>query len=181
MAKLLYSATMSLDGFIAGPGGDMSWLTEYIGPNPAVDALIGDIGALLVGNRTFRGDDPYRGVEEKEGKPFGGGWSGPQFVLTHNPPDTAVPGVTFVTDLVSGVAAAKAAAGDKYVNVLGASVAMQCIDAGVLDEIFVCIAPVMLGDGVPLFHHSGGGRVRLERISLGEAPLATNLWMRVVR
>jgi dihydrofolate reductase len=93
-------------------------------------------------------------------------------VLTHNPPETAVPGATFVTDLDSGVAAAQAAAGDKYVNVLGASVALQCIDAGVLDEVFVCIAPVMLGDGVPLFHRPGGGaRVRLERISVGEAPL----------
>src|SRR6266545_2921054 len=85
MAKMLYSATMSLDGFIAGPGGDMSWLTEHIGPNPMVDELIGRIGALLVGNRTFRGDDPYKGTN-KDGKPFGGGWSGPQFVLTHPSP-----------------------------------------------------------------------------------------------
>src|ERR1700704_2509701 len=103
MGKLLYSATMSLDGFIAGPGGDMSWMTEHLGPNPAVDELIGEIGALLVGNRTFRGDDPYKGVEEREGKPFGGGWTGPQFVLTHHTPDTAVPGVTFVNDLETGV------------------------------------------------------------------------------
>jgi riboflavin biosynthesis pyrimidine reductase len=73
MGKLLYSATMSLDGFIAGPGGDMSWLTEHLGPNATVDEVIGKIGALLVGNRTFRGDDPYKGVEAKEGKPFGGG------------------------------------------------------------------------------------------------------------
>jgi hypothetical protein len=34
MGKVLYSATMSLDGFIAGPGDDMSWLTEYLGPTP---------------------------------------------------------------------------------------------------------------------------------------------------
>jgi riboflavin biosynthesis pyrimidine reductase len=59
MGKVLYSVTMSLDGFIAGPGGDMSWLTEHLGPNPMVDEVIGKIGALLVGNRTFRGDDPY--------------------------------------------------------------------------------------------------------------------------
>ncbi len=52
MAKVLFSATMSLDGFIAGPGGDMSWLTEHLGPNPTVDDVIGKIGALLVGNRT---------------------------------------------------------------------------------------------------------------------------------
>jgi riboflavin biosynthesis pyrimidine reductase len=72
MGKVLYSATMALDGFIAGPGGDMSGLTEHLGPNPTVDEVIGKIGALLVGNRTFRGDDPYKGTT-KEGKPFGGG------------------------------------------------------------------------------------------------------------
>lgn len=180
MATLLYSATMSLDGFIAGHGGDMSWAAEHFGPNPEVDGLIGDIGALLVGNRTFRGDDPYKG-SSKEGKPFGGGWDGPQFVLTHHPPDTPVPGVTFVTDLAAGVAAAGEAAGDKYVNVLGAEVARQCLDAGVLDEILVCVAPVLLGEGVRLFERQGGGGVKLERISLTAAPQAANLWFRVVR
>jgi hypothetical protein len=44
---MLYSAAMALDGFIARPGGDMSWLTEYLGPNPTVRAVIGEIGALL--------------------------------------------------------------------------------------------------------------------------------------
>jgi dihydrofolate reductase len=180
MGKMLYSATMSLDGFIAGPGGDMSWLTEHLGPNPTVDELVGKIGALLVGNRTFRGDDPHKGTTN-EGKPFGGGWSGPQFVLTHHAPDTPVPGVTFVGDLDSGVAAAKAAAGDKYVNVLGAEVARQCLDAGLLDEILVCIAPVLLGDGVRLFDRPGGTNVKLERVSLSQAPGATNLWLRVIR
>ena len=180
MGKLLYSATMSLDGFIAGPGGDMSWLTDHLGPNPTVDELVGKIGALLVGNRTFRGDDPYKGTT-KEGKPFGGGWTGPQFVLTHHAPDTPVPGITFVGDLDSAVLAAKAAAGDKYVNVLGANTAQQCLEAGVLDEIFVCIAPVILGDGVRLFDRPGGTHVKLEPISLTEAPAVTNLWLRVAR
>jgi riboflavin biosynthesis pyrimidine reductase len=88
VGKVLYAVTMSLDGFIAGPGGDMSWMTEHLGPNPTVEELIGEIGALLVGNRTFGGDDPYKGVAAKEGKPFGGGWIGPQFVLTHHAPAT---------------------------------------------------------------------------------------------
>src|SRR3989442_14755641 len=140
MAKLLYSATMSLDGFIAGRGGDMSWMTPYIGPNPAIDDVVGQIGALLVGHRTFRGDDPHKGTDQ-EGKPFGGGWSGPQFVLTHHVPDTAVPDVTFVGDLDRGVAAAKAAAGEKYVNVLGASIARQCLEAGPLGADPGRIAP----------------------------------------
>jgi dihydrofolate reductase len=180
MAKLLYSVTMSADGFIAGAGGDMSWLTEHLGPNPIVGDLLSRIGALLTGNRTFRGDDPHKGTE-KEGKFAGGGWEGPQFVLTHHTPDTPVPGVTFVNDLDTGVAAAKAAAGDGYVNVLGASTARQCLEAGVLDEILVLIAPVLLGDGVRLFDHPGGTNVKLERLSLSEAPRATNIWYRVVR
>lgn len=180
MARTLYSVTMSLDGFIAGPGGALSWLTEFIGPNPDVDELIGRIGALLVGNHTFGGDDPHRGTEH-EGKPFGGGWEGPQFVLTHQVPDTPVPGVTFVADLAAGLAAAKAAAGDKYVNIMGASVARQCLKAGELDEVLTLVAPVLLGDGVRLFSEPGGLQIGLERMRTTEAPLATGLWYRVVK
>lgn len=180
MANLLYSATMSLDGFIAGPGGDMSWLSEHLGPNAEMEALVEDIGALLVGARTFRGDDPHQG-EEGEGEPFGGGWSGPQFVLTHHAPATPVPSVTFVTDLASGITAAKEAAGDKYVNVLGADTARQCLEAGELDEILVCVAPVLLGDGVRLFTHPGGATTHLASLSLTNAPPVTNIRLRVPR
>jgi dihydrofolate reductase len=181
MAKMLYSVTMSLDGFIAGHGGDMSWLTEHLGPNPTVDEVIGKIGALLVGNRSFRGDDPYKGIPNREGKPFGGEWSGPQFVLTHHPPASPVPGITFVGDLDSAVTAAKAAAGDKYVNVLGANIARQCLEVGVLDEILVLIAPVMLGDGMRLFDRPGGTDIELERLSLTKTPRVSNLWLRVAK
>jgi dihydrofolate reductase len=178
MGKLLYSATMSLDGFIAGPGGDMSWLTRHLGPNPEIDELIGRIGALLVGRRTFGGDDPHRGTD-KEGKAFGGGWEGPQFVLTHHAPETVIPGVTFAGDLHTAVKAAKAAAGDKYVNILGADVARQCLEAGVLDEILMIVAPVLLGDGVRMFARPDGDPVDLEQIRVTELPHVTNLWFRV--
>ncbi|MEU6730493.1 dihydrofolate reductase family protein [Nonomuraea wenchangensis] len=178
MSKLLYSATMSLDGFIAGPGGDMSWLAPYLGPDPFVDDLAGRIGSLLVGRRTFGGDDPHRGTEG-EGQAFGGGWSGPQVVLTHHAPAEPVPGVVFAGDLGTAVATAKEAAGGKYVNVLGADVARQCLEAGVLDEILVFIAPVLLGDGVRLFDRPGGVPVHLERLNVTQAPQATHLWWRV--
>jgi dihydrofolate reductase len=181
MSKMLYSVTMSLDGFIAGAGGDMSWLTEHLGPNPTVDDVIDDIGALLVGRRTFGGDDPYKGVDGREGKPFGGGWSGPQFVLTHHAPDAEVPGVMFLDDLAEAVRASKAAAGEKYVNILGADVARQCLLAGVLDEILVCIAPVLLGDGVPLFAVPGGTNITVERLGVTQAAAATNIWVRIDR
>jgi dihydrofolate reductase len=178
MAKFLYSAAMSLDGFIAGPAGDMSWMTDYLGPNPVVDELITQTGAILVGNRTFGGDDPYKG-QEGEGEAFGGGWEGSQFVLTHRPPAEQVPGMTFVGDINTAIAESRAAAADKYVNVLGASVAAQCLEARVLDEVVVSVLPVLLGDGTRLFEHAGGKTVRLTPLSVTHTPQVTNLWYRV--
>jgi dihydrofolate reductase len=173
MSKLLYSATMSLDGFIAGVDGDMSWLSEHVGSSDIdIDDLLAKIGALLIGKRTFSGDDPNKGTDS-EGA-FGGRWHGPSIVLTHDPPaDATDPDVTFVGDLDTAVHLAKDAAGGRYVNVLGANVAKQCLEAGVLDEILVLIAPVLLGDGVRLFEHAGGTNIRLEPIG--------PLWFRVGR
>jgi dihydrofolate reductase len=186
MSKLLYSATMSLDGFIAGAGGDMSWLSAYVGDSsPAsdagsgldVDELIADIGALLVGHRTFTGDDPNKGTDS-EGA-FGGKWHGPSVVLTHQPPPEELgDDVTFASDLVTAVDLAKQAAGGRYVNVLGANVAQQCLHAGLLDEVLVIVAPVLLGDGTRLFEHPGGTEVALERIAAKDASV---LWYRVSR
>ncbi|MGV9296208.1 dihydrofolate reductase family protein [Amycolatopsis sp. NPDC003676] len=172
MGKLLYSAAMSLDGFIAGPGGDMGWLAPYT--EDASHDLAAEVGALLVGRRTFSGDDPYRGTEA-EGKAFGGMWDGPQVVLTRGVAP-AVPGVTFCSSLEEGVAAARAAAGEKTVNVLGASVGLACIDAGLLDEIEVMVMPVLLGGGVRLFERPGPP-VRLELLSQE----GTSLRYRVLR
>lgn len=97
-------------------------------------------------------------------------------MLTHQPPAEPVPGVTFVDELGSAVAQARQAAGDRYVNVLGADVARQCLDAGLLDEILLFVAPVLLGDGVRVFEHPGGTDVALERL-----PGQTEHWYRVVR
>ncbi len=178
MAKFLYSAAMSLDGFISGPGGDMSWMVDYLGPNPVVDQLIKQTGAILAGNRTFGGDDPYKG-RPGEGEVFGGGWDGPQFVLTHRPPAEQVPGVTFVGDVETAIAESRTAAGVRYVNILGASVAAQCLDAGVLDEVLVSVLPVLLGDGTRLFEHPGGKTVRLAPINVTHTAQVTNMWYRV--
>ena len=167
MAKLLYSAGMSLDGYIAGYGGDMSWLAEHVGgADSTADRLLENTGALLVGNNTFGGDDPNRGTD-KEGA-FGGRYHGPVVVLTHRTPADPPAGITFCGDLASAVAKATEVAGDKYVNILGANVAKQCLEAGLLDEVLVFIAPVLLGDGVPLFRSPGGTNVRLTPLP-GEA------------
>ena len=188
MSKLLYSATMSLDGFIAGDGGDMSWLKQHLArSSPEIDDLVSRIGALLIGNRTFTGDDPNKGTD-KEGA-FGGQWQGPSIVLTHEPPEASEaseaaqatdPDVTYATDLQTAVGLAKAAAAGRYVNVLGANVAAQCLEAGLLDEVLVLIAPVLLGDGTRLFEHPGGTNIRLEPLD-PEATVPAGLWFRVAR
>lgn len=91
---VVYAATMSLDGYIAGPGGDMQWLVPYLGANPEAEELARRTGALLIGARTLFGDDPHRGTD-REGA-FGGTWDGPSFVLTHTPHAEPVPGGTNV-------------------------------------------------------------------------------------
>jgi dihydrofolate reductase len=176
VAILIYSAAASLDGYIAGPGGDMSWLSEHVGaPNPAAERLLAGVGALLVGRRTYDGDDPNRGTDA-EGA-FGGQYDGPAVVLTHRPPASAPPGTVFATDLHSAVTAAREAAGERYVTILGADVAAQCLAAGLLDEVLVFVAPVLLGDGTPLFpQRPGEPRVALESIADD-----TPHWYRVVR
>ena len=114
-----------------------------------MDALQRSIGALLIGGRTFRGDDPNRGTD-KEGA-FSGTWTGPSFVR-HPPPAGRTGRRGGVRpDVEAGLAAAKAAAGDGYVNILGADIARQCLELGELDEVLAIIAPVLLGDGTRLF------------------------------
>jgi hypothetical protein len=137
------------------------------------------IGSLLIGRRSHDGDDPHKG-EAGEGEAFGGGWSGPAYVVTHRPPAAPEDGVTYVDDFAKALAQAKEAAGDKYVNVIGANIAKQCIQAGELDEVLLFYAPVMLGAGTRLFDHPGGRTVRLERLSVTETPMATSLWFKVV-
>ena len=167
MAKMLYSVTMSLDGFIAGPGGDMSWLTAHLGPNPTVERAHRPRSARC-SSATARSAATTRTGATRTGRASRSAAAGT--ARSSCSPTTPRPSRCRASpssdDLGSGVAAAKAAAGDKYVNILGADVARQCLEAGVLDEILVFIAPVLLGDGVRLFDHPGGTNVKLERISL---------------
>lgn len=174
MATVLYSASMSLDGFIAGPGGDMSWLTRHPGPpSPTVDAVAAGTGCLLVGGRTFRGDDPNAGTDA-EGA-FEGAYDGPSVVLTRTPPPEPVLGVEFETDVARAVQRAGELAGDRYVNVLGAATARACLAAGLLDEILLLVTPVLLGGGTRAFDPIES-EVALQRL-----PDTDELWYRVVR
>src|SRR5688572_16569954 len=120
--KVVVNRAMSLDGFIAGPGDAMDWISGLV-PEDAVAEVAAATGAMLIGRRTsdvgarMAADDPGSGDY-----PF----SGPIFLLTHRPPDPPDPGVTVLTgDIGEAVATALDAAGGKNLEILGADVAAQ--------------------------------------------------------
>lgn len=172
MSKLIAIMSMSLDGYVADRNdgvdevfdwyfhsGDVEFraggsdpMTFKVSPPSAVHlrGLWSELGAALTGRRTF---DVAQG--------WGGnhGW-GPAFVLTHQIPDgwpRPNSTVHFVTDgLESAVNQAKAAAGEKAVGVHGADTITQLLNAGLLDEIHVDVAAVLLGSGIRLFDRLAG-------------------------
>ncbi len=175
---VVYAATMSLDGYIAGPGGDMQWLVPYLGANPEAEELARRTGALLIGARTLFGDDPHRGTD-REGA-FGSTGTGRR--SCSRTPRRPSPCRRHLPRLLGrGAGAAEAAAGDGDVAVLGADVARQCLQTGHLDTVLVVVAPVLLGDGTRLLDLPGGTNVRLQPLNVTPLDQVTNLWMRVVR
>jgi dihydrofolate reductase len=191
VSKVIWHITMSLDGFIAGTDDSMDWVVREWSENGTAtrdvevdrssmaDEVLQSAGAILGGRRWY--DAAVRLHDGVEGI-YGGQWRGPVFVLTHRPPgDAADRAVTFVsTPLVQAVATATAAAGDKNIVIFGANVAQQCLREGLLDEIVVHLAPVLLGDGIRLFEAPDGQRVALERTALAESGQLTDLRFSVV-
>jgi hypothetical protein len=114
---------------------------------------------------------------------YGGQWQGPVFVLTHRPPEYPTDDrVTFVsTSLAEPVATARAAASGKNVVVFGANLTQQCLGEGLLDEIVIHLAPVLLGDGIRLFAATDGKPVALRRTTLAESGQITDLRFSVVK
>jgi dihydrofolate reductase len=178
VAKVIALMSMSLDGYVADAddgvaevfdwyfSGDVeipmpsasSEMAFRVSPASAehLRALMAQVGAFLTGRRTFE---------------VAGGWDGqhpwdvPAFVVTHQVPDGwPRPGSTvqFVTDGIdSAVARARSAAGPKSVAVHGADTIQQCLSAGLLDEIHIDLAAVLLGSGVRLFEHVIGAPVHV--------------------
>ncbi len=167
MAPLIAVMSMSLDGFVADPddgvaevfgwqftsgdvevntGGADAMTLRMSAPSAAhYVGLTSELGAVLTGRRTFAKAEGWGGNHA---------W-GPAFVLTHHVPDgwpRAGSSVHFVTDgLESAVRQAKEAAGDKAVGVHGADTIQQLLNAGLLDELAIDVAAVLLGSGVRLF------------------------------
>lgn len=97
----------------------------------------------------------------------------PVFVLTHHPPQDD-PSVKFLSGNIRK-AVETAAAVDKYVVILGADVARQCIEAGLVDELLIHVVPILLGDGIHFFSRKGADEVHLELVSVSRAVQVTNL------
>ena len=196
MTKVYTGASMSLDGYISGPAETgfehlFKWYgngeVELPTTHPEMTLRMTDVsarhfrdiidmtGALVVGRKLFD---------------FTGAWGGnhpmgrPVVVVTHNVPDgwprEGAP-FTFATDgIESAIEQAKALAGDKGVGVNGGTIASQCLDAGLLDEIWIDLVPVLLGGGTPFFDQLKAAPVALEGpVSVVEGTDVTHLRYRV--
>jgi dihydrofolate reductase len=169
--KVVVNRATSVDGFIAGPDDAMGWIMEHIGPAAFPD-VVRATGAMLVGRRTY---EVSRRMSA-EGDHYDGG---PVLVLTHRPPDEPDPDVTFLTgDLVDAVTTARAAAGGKNLEILGADLASQCLRRGLVDELLVYVVLVLLGDGVR-FSTPDLGRIDLEPFSNRQSGAVTLLQFRI--
>ena len=181
--------TMSLDGFVAAPGVSLehplgvggeplhNWLFQGARDPDGPDRRMADeffalTGAFVLGRRTFDlGEGPWG---------EGGAFGRPCFVLTSRARETLVKGpttFTFITDgATSALAQARAAAGERDVCVMGGAAAIQeFLRLGLLDELHIHIAPILLGGGTRLFDGAGLAAARLERTWALESPFATHL------
>ena len=201
MGKVIAGATMSLDGFIAGPddtGFDL--LFKWFGagdvevpmpdptagvPAPRVSQPSAELlrkewaawGALVVGRHLYDLTNAWNGRH-----PLGV----TTVVLTHRPPEDrpqADDNFVFVTEgIEAAVAKAKEIAGDRNVGVNGGQMARQALEAGLLDEIGVELVPVILGAGTRLFADLGSPPVEFEGpILVVEGLGVTHLRYRVVK
>lgn len=190
MTRVIAGITTSVDGYITGPddgpgrglgeGGERLHHWVFGGPWTYADAPEGEptgddaawladvtsrVGAVVGGRWTYEAADHW-GDENPWGLPF--------FIVTHRPEEQP-PGepFTFVAGVEAAVDAAREAAAGRDVHVMGgADVIRQALDAGVVDELTIIVAPVILGGGKRLFE--GFTRdVELEHLGVRQSDFAT--------
>jgi dihydrofolate reductase len=198
MSKVIAGITMSVDGYIAGPndgpgkglgeGGERLHYWVFGGPWTYDDGPKGDasgddaewlsemtsrIGAVVGGRWTYEAARHW-GDENPWGLPF--------FILTHRPEEEPEGGAfTFVSGVEEAVERAREAAGDKDVHVMGgADTIRQALEAGLVDELTIIIAPVTLGDGKRLFEGFSES-LELEQLGVRQSQFATFIDYRVNR
>ncbi|MCU1427282.1 MAG: hypothetical protein JWL83_1282 [Actinomycetia bacterium] len=190
MTKVIADITMSLDGFVTGPdpdlehglghGGEPLHAWAFSGdPVDAAQLRIGTerSGAVIMGRRLFDIVDSPLGWNDEVGYGARETGSPPFFVVTHAAPETRRLELdfTFVTDgVASAIEQARKAAGTKDVVIMGGGdVIGQALDAALVDELRLHLAPIVLGDGTPLF--SGVGRIEMRQTDVQISPHAAHL------
>lgn len=189
MGRVLVDITMSLDGFVTGPGADLAHGLG-LGGEPLHDWIVGDdrtdadrealdrtqagVGAVLVGRRTFDFIDGPHGWPDStadEGRP-------PILVVTsHKPARVRLDGFEFATDGIhQALERAQEAAGDKDVMIMGGGhLCRQYLYAGLVDEVRIHLTPIVLGEGTPLFERTTIAPVRLIQRDAAVTPAAAHL------
>jgi len=191
MTKVNAGITTSIDGYIAGPhdgpgnglgdGGERlhNWVVGGPGGEPAaedaawLEEATSRLGAVVAGRSTYEASGRWGGESP---------WRLPFFIVTHRPDEEPEgSGFTFVEGVEEAVERAREAAGDKDVSVMGgADTIRQALDAGLVDELTIIIATVILGGGKPLFE--GFSRsLDLEHLGVRQSELATFVDYRVKR
>jgi dihydrofolate reductase len=198
MPNVVAGITTSIDGYIAGPddgpgkglgeggerlhwwvfGGPWTYDEEPRGEPKGEDAewlaeVSSRVGAVVGGRATYEAARHW-GDENPFGLPF--------FIVTHRPEEEPEGGeFTFVSGVDEAVKRAREAAGGMNVNVMGgADVIRQALAAGIVDELTIIIAPVVLGGGKRLFEGFSES-LELEHQGVRQSPFATFIAYRVKR
>jgi dihydrofolate reductase len=193
---VMASFCMSLDGFVARPDNSVGPLFDWYSAGDVEVPMVGypmtfhvaeasadylrrhlaraEHSAFVCGRTVFEYTHGWGG------HPPGGGKA---FVVTHRPPPADwsagnLTPFTFCPDVASAIERAKAA-GDGNVGVSGPSIAQQCLNLGLLDELKIDLVPVFLGEGVRYFENLGTGKAELERVEVVEGDGVTHLSYRV--
>jgi dihydrofolate reductase len=196
MTRVLAGITTSVDGYIAGPndgpgkglgeGGERLHYWVFGGPwtydNGPTGEVTGEdaawlreamsrLGAVVGGRWTYEAADHWGDQNP---------WSVPFFIVTHRPEEEPAGGAfTFVSGVKEAVDRAVEAAGDKDVHVMGgADVIRQALEAGLVDELTIMVAPVVLGGGKRLFDGFSTS-LDLEHLGVRQSQFATLIDYRV--
>jgi dihydrofolate reductase len=199
MTTVIADISMSLDGYVTGPGADPAnglgdggepihaWV---FGGDPVDAAVLATqldaTGAVVMGRRLFDVVDGPQGWDDSIG--YGAtekqaSTGPPVFVVTHNPPSSwrLGPRFRFVTSLTEAVALARAAAGEKDVFIMGGGdIIRQAVLGRLADELRIHLSPVVMGAGTPLFSpDAGADPLPLHQIGVQVSAYATHLTYRV--
>ena len=185
MGKVIAGMSMSLDGYINDQNGSIEALYSdfsQLHDTPTFLEMIASTGAVIMGRHVYEMGDPFMWANETYE------FQTPIFVLTHTPPAKYPKGngklsFIFVTDgIESAISQAKKSAGNKDVQVIGASTIAQCLNAGLCDQLQIDIMSVLLGKGQKMFEHIDFEKIKLERIKVeATTNTRTSLTFRLVK